>query len=46
MPGAVSTENDPLPTDGLVGGRGRTVNAILGLAARGCLLEDLENIQR
>jgi len=31
----VSTENDPLPTDGLVGGRGRTVNAILGLAARG-----------
>lgn len=35
VPGAVSTENDPLPTDGLVGGRGRTVNAILGLAARG-----------
>ena len=35
VPGRVSTEDDPLPTDGPVGGRGRTVNAILGLAARG-----------
>ena len=35
VPGRVSTEDDPLPTDGPVGGRGRTVNAILGLATRG-----------
>jgi nucleoside-diphosphate-sugar epimerase len=34
-PGRVSTEADPLPTDGPVGGRGRTVTAILDLAARG-----------
>jgi nucleoside-diphosphate-sugar epimerase len=34
-PGRASTEADPLPTDGLVGGRGRTVTAVLGLAARG-----------
>ncbi|MFI5889571.1 SDR family oxidoreductase [Actinoplanes sp. NPDC051513] len=35
VPGRPSTEADPLPTDGPVGGRGRTVTAILGLAARG-----------
>ncbi|MFD6285281.1 SDR family oxidoreductase [Streptomyces sp. NPDC060205] len=35
VPGRASTEADPLPTDGPVGGRGRTVGAILGLAARG-----------
>jgi nucleoside-diphosphate-sugar epimerase len=35
VPGAVSTEDDPLPTDGPVGGRSRTVTAILGLAAQG-----------
>ncbi|HEX3778697.1 MAG TPA: SDR family oxidoreductase [Pseudonocardiaceae bacterium] len=34
-PGRVSTEADPLPTDGPVGGRGRAVMAILGLASRG-----------
>ncbi len=33
--GRLSTEADPLPTDGPVGGRGRTVTAILGLASRG-----------
>jgi nucleoside-diphosphate-sugar epimerase len=33
--GRVSTEADPLPTDGPVGGRGRTVTAILDLASRG-----------
>ena len=33
--GHVSTEADPLPTDGPVGGRGRTVTAILALASRG-----------
>ncbi len=32
--GRLSTEDDPLPTDGPVGGRGRTVNAILGLASQ------------
>ncbi len=35
VPGRPSTETDPLPTDGPVGGRGRTVNAILGLASSG-----------
>ncbi|MFI1996361.1 SDR family oxidoreductase [Actinoplanes sp. NPDC020271] len=35
VPGAVSTESDPLPTDGPVGGRGRTVDAILALASQG-----------
>jgi nucleoside-diphosphate-sugar epimerase len=35
VPGRVSTENDPLPTDGPVGGRGRSVNAVLALASRG-----------
>src|SRR5689334_16840037 len=34
-PGRVSIEADPLPTDGPVGGRGRAVTAVLGLAARG-----------
>ncbi len=34
-PGRPSTEVDPLPTDGLVGGRGRSVNALLDLASRG-----------
>jgi nucleoside-diphosphate-sugar epimerase len=34
VPGRLSTEHDPLPTDGPVGGRGRTVDAILGLASR------------
>jgi nucleoside-diphosphate-sugar epimerase len=35
MPGHVSTETDPLPTDGPVGGRSRTVMAILDLTSRG-----------
>jgi nucleoside-diphosphate-sugar epimerase len=35
MPGRVSTEADPLPTDGPVGGRSRTVTAVLDLASRG-----------
>ncbi|MET8796869.1 SDR family oxidoreductase [Nocardia sp. NPDC004568] len=35
VPGRASTESDPLSTDGPVGGRGRTVTEILGLAARG-----------
>lgn len=35
VPGRPSTEDDPLPLDGPVGGRGRTVNAILALADRG-----------
>ena len=33
--GRVSTEADPLPTDGPVGGRGRAVTAVLGLASHG-----------
>ncbi|MDB5613262.1 MAG: NAD-dependent epimerase/dehydratase [Devosia sp.] len=33
--GRASTEADPLPLDGPVGGRGRTVNSILSLAAQG-----------
>ena len=33
--GRASLETDPLPVDGPVGGRGRTVNAILALATRG-----------
>ncbi len=33
--GRAATETDPLPTDGPVGGRGRSVNALLGLATRG-----------
>ncbi|BBZ29578.1 3-beta hydroxysteroid dehydrogenase [Mycolicibacterium madagascariense] len=35
VPGRPSTEADPLPTDGPVGGRGRAVNAVLALASRG-----------
>jgi nucleoside-diphosphate-sugar epimerase len=35
VPGRASTEADPLSTDGPVGGRGRTVTAILELASRG-----------
>ncbi len=35
VPGRVSTEQDPLPTDGIVGGRGRTVTAVLDMASRG-----------
>jgi nucleoside-diphosphate-sugar epimerase len=33
--GRASIEADPLPTDGPVGGRGRAVTAVLGLASRG-----------
>jgi nucleoside-diphosphate-sugar epimerase len=35
VPGRVATEADPLPTEGPVGGRARTVDALLGLASRG-----------
>ncbi|MFH8533819.1 SDR family oxidoreductase [Streptomyces tendae] len=35
IPGRTSTEADPLPTDGPVGDRGRSVNALLDLASRG-----------
>jgi len=35
VPGRASTEADPPPTDGPVGGRGRSVNALLELASRG-----------
>jgi nucleoside-diphosphate-sugar epimerase len=35
VPGRPSTETDPLPTEGPVGGRGRSVNALLELASRG-----------
>ncbi|MFG2722303.1 SDR family oxidoreductase [Streptomyces sp. NPDC048416] len=35
VPGRASTEADPLPTDGPVAGRGRSVNALLDLASRG-----------
>ncbi len=35
VPGRPSTEADPLPTDGPVGGRGRSVMALLALASRG-----------
>lgn len=35
VPGRMSTEADPLPLDGPVGGRGRSVMAVLDLAARG-----------
>ncbi|MFN8099517.1 MAG: SDR family oxidoreductase [Dermatophilaceae bacterium] len=34
-PGRLSTEADPLPLDGPVGGRSRSVNAVLDLAGRG-----------
>ncbi|MFJ8686702.1 SDR family oxidoreductase [Micromonospora wenchangensis] len=33
--GRLSTEDDPLPLEGPVGGRGRTVNSILALASQG-----------
>ena len=33
--GRASTESDPLPLDGPVGGRGRSVNALLALASHG-----------
>jgi nucleoside-diphosphate-sugar epimerase len=35
IPGRASTEADPTSTDGPVGGRGRAVMAVLGLASRG-----------
>ncbi|MCX4816567.1 SDR family oxidoreductase [Streptomyces sp. NBC_01239] len=35
VPGRASTEADPLPTDGPVGGRGRSVTALLDLASNG-----------
>jgi nucleoside-diphosphate-sugar epimerase len=35
VPGRASTEADPLPTGGPVGGRARAVTAVLGLASRG-----------
>jgi nucleoside-diphosphate-sugar epimerase len=35
VPGRLSTEADPVPTDGPVGGRGRAVTAMLDLASRG-----------
>ncbi|MGX1761207.1 SDR family oxidoreductase [Streptomyces lydicus] len=35
VPGRASTEADPVPADGPVGGRSRTVTAVLGLASRG-----------
>jgi nucleoside-diphosphate-sugar epimerase len=35
VPGRPSTEDDPLPIDGPVGGRGRTINATLALAGQG-----------
>jgi len=34
-PGRISTEADPLPTDGPVGGRSRSVMSVLDLASRG-----------
>ncbi|TQS25410.1 SDR family oxidoreductase [Microbispora sp. KK1-11] len=35
VPGRLATETDPAPTEGPVGGRGRSVNALLALASRG-----------
>ena len=35
IPGRLSTEQDPLPTDGPVGGRGRAINGALALASEG-----------
>jgi nucleoside-diphosphate-sugar epimerase len=35
VPGRASTEADAVPTEGPVGGRGQSVTAVLGLAARG-----------
>ena len=34
-PGRAATEADPTPTDGVVGGRGRSLNALLELSSRG-----------
>ncbi|MFJ6696167.1 SDR family oxidoreductase [Streptomyces sp. NPDC091272] len=34
-PGRLATEDDPLPTEGIVAGRGRSVNRVLELASRG-----------
>lgn len=38
VPGRVSIESDPLPTNGPVGGRSRSVMAVLDLASRGVRL--------
>jgi nucleoside-diphosphate-sugar epimerase len=35
VPGHLSTETDPVPTEGPLSGRGRSVNALLDLASRG-----------
>lgn len=35
VPGRAATETDPVPTEGPVGGRGRSVTALLELASRG-----------
>ncbi|MEW2167374.1 SDR family oxidoreductase [Streptomyces sp. NPDC007084] len=35
VPGRAATEDDPLPTEGPVAGRSRSVNAVLELASRG-----------
>lgn len=35
VPGRASTEADPVPTDGPVAGRGRSVDALLAMAAQG-----------
>ncbi len=35
VPGRASTEDDPMPTDGPIGGRGRNARAALELAAQG-----------
>jgi nucleoside-diphosphate-sugar epimerase len=35
VPGRAATEEDPLPREGPVAGRARSVNALLGLASRG-----------
>jgi nucleoside-diphosphate-sugar epimerase len=35
VPGRASTEADPIPTEGPVGGRGRAVRGVLDLASRG-----------
>jgi nucleoside-diphosphate-sugar epimerase len=35
VPGRASTEADPMPTEGPVAGRGRSVNTLLALASRG-----------
>ncbi|MEV7602419.1 SDR family oxidoreductase [Kitasatospora sp. NPDC089797] len=35
VPGRAATEDDPLPTEGPVAGRGRSVTRVLGLAAQG-----------